>query len=266
MGVDQQGLLRNVYRAAYTPATRQQIIDSALIRAYAKPLLVALVLHVLCSKLIRLIELAPGSLGVADRQRLQEGVVAVRNLLGGAAEFDRLAFVRLFIEQSSRAITMFRDGRALDSPRPYNPITPIPVQQMAGDVNMPASGLREAAVATGILGVGARDGAWTLEAVDASDRKAGMIRVNSAATSAKVFFAANTHAALRLKHNGHLVDGDEAILIHSVETVPPLPRSPRGSSGRTGRLGLREVSIAALMNEAANGAELIQRFREEVGI
>ncbi len=266
IGVDQRGLLRNVYRAAYTPATRQQIMDNAVIRAYAKPLLVALVLHVLCSKLRKLIELAPGALGAADRRRLQEGVIAVRNLLGVAAGPDRLAFVQSLVEQSSRAITMFRDGSASDAPRAYNPITPTPIQQMAADVNIPASGLREVAVAAGILGVGVSEGAWTLDAVDPSDRGGGMIRVNSAAGSAKVFFAANTHAALRLQHNGHLVDGDGAILIHSLETPPALPRSPRGAPGRTGRIGLREVSIAELMSGAASSAELIQRFREEVTI
>src|SRR5262249_44724331 len=75
MGVDQQGLLRNVYRAAYTPATRQEIVDSALIRAYAKPLLVQLVLHVLCSKLRNLIELSPWAAGAADSQCLHDGVL-----------------------------------------------------------------------------------------------------------------------------------------------------------------------------------------------
>lgn len=266
IGVDQHGLLRNVYRAAYTPATRQQIMDSAVIRAFAKPLLVALVLNVLCSKLGRLIELVPGALGAADRHHLQAGVVAVRDLLGAAAETDRLAFVRTLIEQSSRAMMIFRDGYVAPAPRPYNPIAPIPLQQMAGDVNLPASGLREVAVATGILGIGFNDGAWTLDAVDAGDPGAGVVRVKSAAGSAKIFFAANSHAALRLQHHGYLVDGDETILIHSLEAAPPLPRSPRSAPGRTGRLRVREVSIADLMNEAASSAELVQRFREELAV
>ncbi len=266
IGVDQQGLLRNVYRAAYTPATRQQITDTALIRAYAKPLLVALVLHILCSKLRRLIQLAPGAFGAVDRQRLQDGVVAVRNVLGAAAEPDRLTFIKSLLEQSSRAIMMFRDGYAPDAARPYNPITPTPIQQMVGDVNIPASGLREAAVATGILGAGVNDGAWTLHPVDVDDPTAGVVRVSSAAGSAKVFFASNSHAALRLQHYGHLVDGDDVVLIHSLEAAPPAARSPRGAPGRTGRSRRREVSIAGLMNETATGEELIQRFREELAL
>lgn len=266
IGFDQQGLLRNVYREAVTPSTRQQILDSALIRAYAKPLLVALVLHVLCSKLRKLIELSPGTLGPADRRRLQDGVIAVRDLLGSAADPDRLTFVKALVEQSSRAIMMFRDGHAPDASRPYNPITLFPLQQMAADVNIPASGWREAAMATGILGMGVSEGNWTLDPIDARDASAGVVRVKSTTGTAKVFFAANSHAALCLQHNGHLVDGDDAILIYSLETTQAPPRSPRGAPGRTGRARLREVSIAELMNEAVTSAELIQRFREEVAL
>lgn len=266
IGVDQQGLLRNVYRAAYAPGTRQQILDSALIRAYAKPLLVSLVLHVLCAKLRRLVELAPGALGPADRQRLQAGIVAVRDRLAAAAAPDCMAFVRLLVDQSSRAVMMFRDGHAPAGPRPYNPISPTAIQQMAGDVTLPASGLREAAVAAGILGLGLDEGNWTLDVDNPGDDTSGAVRVSSAAGSAKVYLAANSHAALRLQHHGHLIDGDQAIVIHSLETMPALPRSPRGAPGRTGRLGVREVSIAELMSETVSSAELIQRFREEVAI
>ena len=266
MGVDQRGLLQNVYRVAYTPATRQQIMDSALIRAYAKPLLVALVLHILCSKLRKLIELSPWTLGAADRQRLHDGVIAVRDLLGTAAEPDRLAFVRSLVEQSSRAIMMFREGHAPNTPRPYNPITSVPRQQMATDVNLASLGWPEAAMAIGILGIGISDGAWTLDPIDAGDPSAGVVRVKSTTGTAKVFFASNSHAALRLQHYGHLVGGENAILIHSLETNPSPARSPRGSPGRTGRAGLREVSISELMSEATTSAELIQRFREEVAL
>ena len=65
LGIDQRGLLKDVYRAAYTPATRDQIYESALIRAFAKSLLAALALHVLSAKLRTLIDLAPGGLPAA---------------------------------------------------------------------------------------------------------------------------------------------------------------------------------------------------------
>lgn len=266
IGVDQQGLLRNVYRAAYTPATRQQIEESALIRAYAKALLVSLVLYTLCAKLRRLIDLVPGTLEPTDRQHLQAGVVAVRDRVAAAAEPDRMTFIRALVDQSSRAIMMFRDGHAPAAARPYNPISLVPVQQLAADTALPASGLREAAVATGILGLGLQAGVWTLDAIDSSDNTSGVVRVTSSAGAVKVYLVANSHAALRLQHHGHLLDDDDAILIHSLETTPSLPRSPRGAPGRTGRPGLREVSIAELVGAAATSADLLQRFREEVAL
>jgi hypothetical protein len=264
IGVDQDGLLRNVYRAAYTSATRQQIMNSALIRAYAKPLLVALVLHILCAKLTKLIELAPGSLDTVDRQHLQGGLIAIRNLLGTVADPDRLAFIQALVDQSSRTMMVFRDGHAPNESRPYNPITDIPIQQIAHDMNLPASGLREMAIAIGILGVGMNDAVWTLHAVDTGASKTAAVQIDSAAGSAKVLFAVNSYVTLRLRHYGHLLD--DTIVIHSLEAAPPSPRSPRGAPGRTGQLSPREVSIAELMNEAATSVELIQRFREEVAL
>ncbi len=59
LGGDQQGLLSNVYRHDMTPANRQQIVEEACIQAYAKQLLLALVLHLLCSKITLLVGIPP---------------------------------------------------------------------------------------------------------------------------------------------------------------------------------------------------------------
>jgi SIR2-like domain len=266
IGTDQKSILRNVYREAYTPDTSDAISESAVIRAYAKPLLIALVLHVICSKLKKLIELAPGGLGPSDQQRLHQGVLTLRDMVAATIGADKMAFIRSFIEQSGRAITMFREGRAPTTPRSYNPIIPMPVQQIAGDTSLSASGLREAAVAAGILGLGVSAGDWTLNGEDAADPEAGMIRINGVASSAKVFFVINSYSAVWLQHNGHVADAGGTILIHSHEKTPAMQRSPRGAPGRTGRSGLREVSISALLNDATNVDELMQRFREEVAV
>ncbi|ESZ27408.1 hypothetical protein X732_32585 [Mesorhizobium sp. L2C066B000] len=47
VGADQEGLLKNVYPQAYTAATRDQINEQSLVKAYANPLLLALVLSVI---------------------------------------------------------------------------------------------------------------------------------------------------------------------------------------------------------------------------
>lgn len=266
IGVDQKGLLRNVYRTAYTPATQAQILDSAVVQAYAKPLLVALTLHVLCSKLLKLIDLAPGGLPAVDRDHLKDGVVILRDGLASRADVDRLSFVKALVEHTGRAINLFRDGQAGNRPRRYNPITATPMQQIGADPGLRASGLREAAAAIGVIGMGVGQGAWTLGDIDADNDQDGIAQVNAASGAVHVFFAANSHAALRLRLNGHIADDAEAVVVHSAEIAAVLPRSPRGAPGRTGRIGLRQVSMVELLEEAANSNELLQRFREEVAV
>ena len=86
LGFDQRSLLQNVYRAAYSAATREAIHDASLIRAYAKPLLSALALCVIFSKLERLLGSAPGLLQEADKAILAQGLKTLRNLIGSALD------------------------------------------------------------------------------------------------------------------------------------------------------------------------------------
>ena len=117
-------ILRFVYQAAY-PANRAAIESSALFRAFAKPALTALVLHVLCTKLrtfARTVN-APG-LSVADRSAIESGIIRLRGRLSAAADGDRLTFIRAIIAASARAMSMFQSG-AIPDPisRAYRPIS-----------------------------------------------------------------------------------------------------------------------------------------------
>jgi hypothetical protein len=266
LGADQLGMLQNVYPAAYTPATRQQILDTSLIRAYAKPLLIALTLHVLCSKVRALVELAPGALAAADRAELQAGVVAFRNTIASRADGDRLIFLRRLMIRLSRITRLFRDGREGVGPWRYNPVTSSPLHRIATDPVLLSSGLPEAAVVTGILGIGMRDGLWTLSDADPADPRSGMATINSAGLSTKIVLVTNSHAALRLRHNGHVVDGDNVAIVHSSEIAPALARSPRRPPSRTGKLAQREVSMSDLLSRATGSDDLVQNFRRELAI
>jgi hypothetical protein len=196
LGIDQRGLLKNVYRAAYTAGTRDQIYEGALIRAYAKSLLAALVLHVLSAKLGALIDLAPGNLPLADRAAIYSGVVHLRDAVANAAEPMDVTFVRAAVAQGARIMAMFHDGDATAVPLAYRAITMRPVQHLPGDPGLAATGLREFAVALGLLGLGAKIGTWTVEPVDPSDPGAGAMRVmNGKSGSTKLFLAANASAA-----------------------------------------------------------------------
>jgi hypothetical protein len=266
LGADHKAILQNVYRDTYNISTRDQIAEGALIRAYAKPLLEALVLHVICSKFQKLVELAPETLAAPEQRHLHQGLLIVRDIIADKASTDNLKFIKSYITQSSRAISLFRDGRAPTTPDTYSPITPTPIQQIALDTSLSSSGLTEAAIAAGILGLGFKAGHWTLQTEDIANFDAAVITLKGTASSAKIFFVMNSHVAVSLQHNGHVTDIESTILIHSKERVPLMARSSSGAIGRTGKAELREVSISSLLGDVTTADELMQRFREEIAI
>ena len=84
LGIDQKGLLQIVYRSGYTVVTREDIFAHALIRAYAKPLLAALVLHVVFSKLERLLFLLQSALPQAERLLVAASLRQLRDRIADA--------------------------------------------------------------------------------------------------------------------------------------------------------------------------------------
>ena len=265
IGIDQQSLLKIVYRADYTTNKRQQIINGSLIQAFAKPLLVALVLYVLCAKLRRMIALATKHFCPNDRAALEEGVVAIRNQLADGASQNTLAFVRTLIDQSSRAAMIFRSGHAPDDGRPYNPITRYPVQQMNGDTNLPASGWLEAAVAISIIGIGINSGAWQV-ATMRPNQETGIVCIRTEAVSRRMYFVANDNADYELKQQEYWEDREDIIVIYSCSRRQLQGRSSRRMIGRSGRPGMVEVSVAELLQDADTSEDLFQLFRYKTAL
>lgn len=266
LGVDHQGLLQNVYRQDMRPGNRQQIVDEARIQAYAKPLLLALVLHLLCSKVRALVDLAPGALPVADRQSLQDGVIALRDQLAAIVTPNPLAFINAFIDQWGRSLHLIRNGSLTHAAGRYQPLTVESVANIATNPGLPASGLRETAVAVGLIGYGVSRGAWQIDAPASNAVRDGMFRLHAPSGEAKVFLTSGPTSALQLKQDGHVVDAEEPIVIHGHKLVPAMARSPRAAPGRTGRRVIREVSLASLLESSATLDELFQRFRMELAI
>jgi hypothetical protein len=266
VGADQEGLLRNVYRQNYTAANRDQINEQSLVKAYANPLLLALVLSVLADKLKLMVDFVEGTIDGGSRAALQQGIAVLRNHIASLGDADRLGFVRAFVDHTSRIMTMYRDGTAGSAPRHYNPLTSVPLHQIAADPNLASTGLPEVAVLAGMLGIGLADGTWTLGASDPADPASGAMHLNTASGSTKLVLAAHGRSAIRLQQNGHVDDNEDAILVYSAEKPPPMTRSPRSSPGRTGVLGLREVSIYDLLKTATSSADLMRQFRLEAAI
>ena len=151
-------------------------------------------------------------------------------------------------------------------PGRYQPLTVESIANITINPNLPASGMRETAVAAGVLGYGVSRGEWHIAPPASTAVRDGMFRVNTASGEAKVFLTSGPISALQLRQDGYVVDDDEPIVIHGHKLIPAMPRSPRSAPGRTGRLRAREVSIASLMESSATVDGLFQRFREELAI
>lgn len=268
LGVDQEMLLECVYRAEFAHS-REDILQSATIRAYAKPLLTALVLHVLFGKLRALVEIAPAPLlDYASRAHLASGLSVLRDRAAACADGDRLAFVRELVRQVSWGLALFRQGKAPSADdRAYRPIGTTPVHRIPGDPMLEAGGQRELAVALALIGLAVHGGTWTVMVENIASPTAGALAISSGGRNVRVFFVAGSDAAVCLRLDGRVsAEDDDLVMVQSSNPAPQMSRSPSRARGRKGRPGPRIVGMAALLCDAEDAAGLMQRFREELSL
>jgi len=266
LGDDQLVLLKDVYRTAITPANRDQIKADSHIPTYAKQLLVAMVLKILCGKLRILLSGAEGNLSAPEKDQLAEGLVSLRNTIADAVPADHYKFARLFIEHLSRLLGIFRDGVVPADPRLYRALTTSPAPHISYDPGIPAGGLQELAVALATLGIGVQLGLWTLHAGASGDPASAPLEIQTPIRRIRIFFAASGESALRLYASGRLSSTDYGVVIHSKTVIEPKPRSPSRFVGRTGAIEPRAIGIATLLGEVSTVAELTDRFQREVAL
>jgi hypothetical protein len=263
LGPDHVNILKVVYGGDYDDNS-DEIEQQALIRAYAKPLLTALVLSVLAGKLCAyLAEVDVPQLPGADLQQLAGGLRALTRRLAMAADPDRLRFVQQLIAGQRRALALFQEGYepAADPPS-YQPIGSLPVHRVKTDPTLSTNGVRELAASLALLARGEAAGSWTLGIGPAPSGAEGALKVTSGGSDTAVFFAANGKAAVRLKAAG-LVDpaAADVVIIHSTEPVEPSVRSPGARYGRKGRPEIREVDMSELLKTSSDLSALEDGFR-----
>ncbi len=264
IGSDQQNLLRVVYREQYEQHG-PEIERSALIQAYAEPLLVGLVLTVLERKLTAYIAEArvPG-ISQTERETLAHGISHIRDRVAEGFEPDRLGATRRMIQTQSRALGMFRTGEEpAVTETVYRPLSNTPADRIAVDPELATSGLPGLAAALGILGSGEAAGHWTLGVEPAGSKTPGALTATGkTGADAAIHFAANAGAAVRQEKLSSVAsDPGRTIMIHSTRPVTEGPRSPRGTFGRTGRPAIRHIDMEALLDTCTSAAELEGHFR-----
>jgi hypothetical protein len=265
VGIDQRSLLKNVYRGQITSANLPAVLESARIQAFAKPLLTALLLDVWSRKLQALVRLAPGLLPPAERQHLCNGITELRNHLAEAAQ-PNLSFIDALLDRFGRACKLLRDGQIEHPNVRFEPITNDAVTALPGNPALGVLGLREAAVALGLVGMGLIRNDWAVKA-ESLERESGVLAVTGKGATAartKVFLTATASGAALLRSEGHLVEADIPVLIQSQKLSVSMTRSPRGASGRTGLPKAREVSVSTLLQTYATADKLYEAFRQEL--
>lgn len=266
LGDDQKSLLNVAYGDDYEP-NHEAICDRARLRAYAKPLLVALLLQVITGKLQVLAgdAAAPG-LNDAARTAIAEGIVQLRNCAADADHADRMTLVRTIATTLSRARHQLQNGTSGPGPQPYFALDDRPAHMMRGKVALASSGQREAAVALGLIGLENKEATWRPSIDDPADPRSGALRLSSDSATARVFLAANDENITGLLTDGAFSEDDEdVVVICSRKVNGRQQRSPRATY-RDGSIGPRYIAFGAMLAEAGDLEALRNNFRNEVSI
>lgn len=267
LGEDHRNILEVVYRDDYE-SNAAQIEAGALIQAYGKPLLTALVLYVLQAKLRAYMHLAEApKMSAGDRDQLATGLKHLSHRLAVVAEPDRLQFVHNLVAGQRRLLSFFREGREPQTEATrYERISNLPPSKIKTDATKATNGLRELAAGLALLGRGEMGASWSLK-VNLPSPSAGALTISAGGRDTKVFFAANGKAALHLQNEG-IVDPSAAdtVIVHSTEPIKKAVRSPRSRFGRSGHAGNRHVDMSALLKSSSDLGTLEAEFRQAAAL
>lgn len=265
LGGHHKHMLKVVYGDTGYSRSRADIEASALLGAYAKPALLALVLYVLTDKLCVLLERVTDlALPEGELIRLQDDMRSLRDAVSYSADADVRSFTERLISLMRLLLTAFRTGNwpAVHTTK-YEPLTVKPTAEALTDPNFPGDTLGRLAIAIALLGRGHLANEWAVSLELAVDPGDAVIRVTSEpARVSEVFIVKDAAVLSKLETNGLVDVSSSDVLIISADPVPArTTRSPRTQYGRTGDSGAREVDLAALCGAATTADELFESFK-----
>jgi len=271
---------RNLLRLTYGPnhqGNARAIAESALLGAYGKPTLLALVLLSLTDKLCYLIEQVVGtSLGLAVVKQLQTNLLSLRDSAASnadpdnyeALEYSEIAqfqreFLARLIDVINSALTVFRTGYIPpQDERRYEPLSDRPANQAVHNADFPSNQFGWLGVALALIGRGLAIGDWLAVPGNSKEPRNGVVRLVTAQRDARVFFVKDTTTSTKLELQGSFDDGDDDVLIVIAdEESPRFTRSPKPRSGRDGKIGPARFSVASTVSDMDSVDDLYEAFR-----
>ncbi|MER9174403.1 SIR2 family protein [Mesorhizobium sp. M0955] len=262
----QKTVLNVAYGDDYEP-NRQAIWVAARLQAYSKPLLIALVLSVITTKLQVLATDADAPhLDAAARVAIADGIKHLRNQAAGAGNGDRLTAVRRMATGLARARHQLQNGTSPEGLPAYFPIDSQPVHLMKGKLGLAITGQREAANALGLIGLDDEAATWTVTVDDPTDSRSGALRLNSPSASARVFFVANDDNITSLMESGAFDEHDSDVVVICSRRVSERQQRNPGANLRTGAIGPRYMAFGPMLGRALDLDSLRDEFRAEIAI
>ena len=267
LGPHHKHMLKVVYGDEASSANGAEIKASALLGAYAKPALLALVLYVLTDKLCRLLEhVSDLALASSEVTRMQDDIRLLRDEVSILAAADVHSFVEELVTTTRLVLSAFRTGNApaADATQ-YEPLTVKPAAEALDDPNFPGDALGRFAVAVSLLGRGHLAKEWLVRLGMAADPGDAVVRVTSESGRISDVFIVKDAGVLSKLEASELVDvsSGDVLIIYAESITPRTTRSPRTRYGRTGDSGAREVDLAALCGAATTADELFESFKLE---
>lgn len=270
LGGNQDALLENMYPNVYEGDRREEIASGSVIRAFAKPLLLALLLEVYAGKILSLIR----RLQLDDVDQLEAWartrLFALRDkiaALAPAEDVEKCGFTRSMQKSASELGRAIRFGPSDLADNTYQPITSGPTPTIEADPELNHNGLPEVSLAIAMVGHGEVSGDWS---VGAKLNEDGVIEGLVAAKSTgetSVFLSSNGVSGNRLVTDGRVSASDDAIIIYGSDAPPRNTRSRRrGGEVRTGKPRLREIAMRTFLNRPGTPDELLARFRQETSL
>jgi hypothetical protein len=266
LGDNQKNVLNVAYGDDYEP-NRGAICEAARLQAYGKPLLLALLLNVLSTKLkVLASDVTAPMLDEFAHAAIGEGIAHLRNRVAEAGDSDRLQLAKGIATGLARARHQLQNGSSPAGVPTYFPVDGQPAHLMKGKLGLANTGQREAAVALGLIGLDDQAAVWTASIDDPTDVRSGALRLTSPSASARVFFAANDDNITSLMECGAFdSDDSDVVLICSRRVSERQQRNP-SSNLRTGKIGPRFLALGPMLAESASLDDLRDRLRAEVSI
>jgi hypothetical protein len=262
----QKSILEGAYQGEYE-ANREQIRADATLPAFAKPLLIALLLSTLFGKLAAYAGLLTSTaVGGAGKQKLAEGLKALERAAAQAGNADRYECTQTIAGLIGRVSEQFLGGPGRPGRRPYIPLSLQPAHLTQQDPAIGFSGRPEAAAALGLIGQGLATNRWSVAVDNQEQPTSGALRLVAPGAEARVFLAANDENINRLVASGAFDEEDaDVVVICSRKVTPRQQRSP-SASWRTRKALSRYVSVSDLLDGSASFDDVQIRFNNEVGL